>query len=77
MLILVAVYGDALLTSQKRFFLSFRRKSLDRLGTLSLSNGPESRNTNKLWTPASAGVTALMTFANASITISAISPTRT
>ena len=27
---------------KKRPFLSFRRKSLDRLGTLSLSNGPES-----------------------------------
>jgi len=40
-----------------RFFPSFRRKSLDRLGTLSLSKGPESRKTKTFWTPAFAGVT--------------------
>jgi hypothetical protein len=61
---------DGLAKSQKSYFLSFRRKSLDRLGTLSpstllrtlrfskgLSNGPESRDTKDFWTPAFAGAT--------------------
>jgi len=38
--------------SQKTPFF-VRRKSLDRLGTLSASNGPESMKTNGFWTPAS------------------------
>jgi len=49
--------------------MSFRRKSLGRLGTLSLSNGPESRNTQEYGTPATlsrqkpgAGVTGWSTF---------------
>jgi hypothetical protein len=46
--------------AEGRYFTSFRRKSLDRLGTLSLSNGPESRINENFWTPAFAGVTALM-----------------
>jgi len=33
---------------KKRDLESFRRKSLDRLGTLSLSNGPESRRNKGL-----------------------------
>jgi hypothetical protein len=44
----------------KALFLSFRRKSLDRLGTLSLSNGPESRffeHLQNVWTPVFTGVT--------------------
>jgi hypothetical protein len=41
-------------------YASFRRKSLDRLGTLSLSNGPESSVSEELknvWTPFFNGVT--------------------
>jgi hypothetical protein len=53
----------------KPYFSSFRRKSLDVLGTLSAPKGPESSNTKNFWTPATlsrrkpgAGVTALRFF---------------
>jgi hypothetical protein len=45
---------------QKAFFPSFRRKSLDVLGTLSSPKGPESsvfKSSQILWTPVFTGVT--------------------
>jgi hypothetical protein len=47
---------------KKLLLSSFRRKSLDVLGTLSSPKGPESRNRRDFWTPGFTGVTALMNY---------------